>query len=126
MYESRENYLETILILKQKKGSVRSIDVARELGFSKPSVSRAMGILKESGHIKIDSSGEIILTEKGLNKANDIYERHKLLTKFLVDVIGVKKEIAENDACKMEHIISKEVFEGIKNYMKKIKISRKK
>lgn len=117
MYESGENYLETILMLKEKKGSVRSIDVARELNFSKPSVSRAMGILRENGYIVIDGGGDIELTEEGRDKAEQIYERHRLLTKFLQKVTGVSEEIAEADACRMEHIISEEVFLGIKKFM---------
>lgn len=117
MYESGENYLETILVLKEKNGSVRSIDVARELNFSKPSVSRAMGILKESGYIVIDGGGEISLTEEGRAKAEQIYERHRLLTEFLQRVAGVSAETAEADACKMEHIVSEEVFQGIKKFM---------
>lgn len=117
MYESGENYLETILMLKEKNGSVRSIDIARELNFSKPSVSRAMGILKESGYIVVDSGGDIELTSQGREKAEQIYERHRLLTGFLQKVAGVSKEIAEEDACKMEHIISEEVFQGIKRFM---------
>lgn len=117
MYESGENYLETILVLKEKKGNVRSIDVARELNFSKPSVSRAMGILKESGFIAIDGSGDIELTEAGREKAESIYERHRLLTAFLQKVSGVSAKMAEEDACKMEHIISEAVFQGIKRFM---------
>lgn len=118
MYESGENYLETILMLKEKNGSVRSIDIARELNFSKPSVSRAMGILKEEGFITMEHGGEIELTEKGHEKAAGIYERHRLLTSFLQKVAGVSEETAEEDACKMEHIISDEVFQGIKRFMK--------
>lgn len=119
MYESGENYLETILILSRKNGAVRSIDIARELNFSKPSVSRAMGILRESGHIEVDAGGNIILTELGLEKASSILERHQILTQFLQQTTGVSEEIAETDACKMEHIISEEVFAGIKEFMKK-------
>lgn len=119
MYESGENYLETILMLKEKNGSVRSIDIARELEFSKPSVSRAVGILKENGYITVESSGEIEMTSEGMNLAQSIYERHKLLTRFLIDTAKVSKEIAEADACKMEHIISPEVLQGIKDFMKK-------
>lgn len=118
MYESGENYLETILMLKEKNGAVRSIDVARELNFSKPSVSRAMGILKEEGFITMEHGGEIELTKEGMQKAEGIYERHRLLTAFLQKVSGVTEEIAEEDACKMEHIISDEVFQGIKKFMK--------
>lgn len=117
MYESGENYLETILMLKQKQGAVRSIDVARTLNFSKPSVSRAMGILKEEAYITIDAGGEIELTEKGKEKAENIFERHQLLTRFLQKVCKVEEEVAEEDACRMEHIISQEVFDGIKKFM---------
>ena len=119
MYESGENYLETILILKERQGTVRSIDIARTLNFSKPSVSRAMGILREDGYIVMESSGEIELTEKGKEKAGGIYERHKLLTEFLQKVSSVGPEPAEEDACKMEHIISEETFQGIKRFMEK-------
>ncbi len=118
MYESGENYLETILVLSKKNSSVRSIDIARELNFSKPSVSRAMGLLRESGHIEMDSSGGIVLTKLGLEKASSILERHQILTQFLQKTTGVSEEIAETDACKMEHIISEEVFSGIKDFMK--------
>lgn len=118
MYESGENYLETILMLKEQQGAVRSIDIARTLNFSKPSVSRAVGILKEEGYITIESGGEIHLTDQGKKKAAAIYERHKLLTAFLQRVAGVSAETAEDDACRMEHIISDEVFQGIKRFMK--------
>jgi len=121
MYESGENYLETILILSRKYSWVRSIDIAKEMNFSKPSVSRAMGILKEDGYIDTKSTGEIVLTEEGKSKAESIYERHELLTKFIVDITGVPTDIAEKDACKMEHIISEDVFNGIKEYMRKSK-----
>ena len=117
MYESGENYLETILMLKQKQGAVRSIDIARSLNFSKPSVSRAVGILKEDGYITMEPGGELELTEKGMQKAGAIYERHKLLTAFLRQVSGVPAETAEEDACRMEHIISEETFQGIKRFM---------
>ncbi len=120
MYESGENYLETILILKEKQGVVRSIDVARMLNFSKPSVSRAVGILKEDGYIVVGTNGEIEFTQKGKEKAEAIYERHKLLTKFLQRVSGVNAKVAEEDACKMEHIISDETFQGIKEFMKNL------
>ena len=116
MYESGENYLETILILKEKQGVVRSIDVARTL--NKPSVSRAVGILKEDGYIVVGTNGEIEFTQKGKEKAEAIYERHKLLTKFLQRVSSVNAKVAEEDACKMEHIISDETFQGIKEFMK--------
>ncbi len=117
MYESGENYLETILMLKEKQGVVRSIDIARSLNFSKPSVSRAVGILREDGYITMAPGGELELTEKGMQKAGAIYERHKLLTAFLRQVSGVSAETAEEDACRMEHIISEETFQGIKRFM---------
>lgn len=117
MYESREMYLETILILRKRKGQVRSIDVARELNFSKPSVSRAVGILKDDDFILVDANGYIELTEKGKKKAKDIYEKHKVLTTFLTNVIKVSPEIAEEDACRIEHVISEDTFQGIKRYL---------
>lgn len=117
MHESREMYLETILILKKRKGQVRSIDIARELSFSKPSVSRAVGILRVDDFILVDSNGYIELTEKGKEKAKDIYEKHKILTTFLVNTIKVSPEIAEEDACRIEHIISDDSFQGIKKYL---------
>ncbi|MHB8128891.1 MAG: metal-dependent transcriptional regulator [Mobilitalea sp.] len=117
MYESGENYLETILLLSRENESVRSIDVAKKLNFSKPSVSRAMGILKEECFIEMINNGEIILTEEGKNKAESILERHEFLTKFLIKTTGVGTEIAEKDACKIEHVISEEVFHGIKEFI---------
>jgi Mn-dependent DtxR family transcriptional regulator len=117
MYESGENYLETILMLKETKSLVRSVDIANELNFSKPSVSRAMGILKEDGYITVGRKGAIELTDIGRKKAEGIYERHKLLTAFLQKTAGVTEEAAEEDACRMEHIISNEVFQGIKRFM---------
>ena len=119
MYESGENYLETILRLKEKNGMVRSIDIAHQLNFSKPSVSRAIGILKEDGYITVGPKGEIELTDKGRQKAESVYERHKMLTAFLQKVAEVDREVAEEDACRMEHIISDGVFQGIKRFMKK-------
>ena len=121
MYESGENYLETILILSKKNGSVRSIDIARELDFSKPSVSRAMGLLKESGHIDIAANSEITLTELGLQTANQIYERHRTITQFLMKTTKVSLDVAEKDACRIEHIMSEEVFLGIKQFLEEHK-----
>lgn len=117
MQESGEMYLETILILKNKNEFVRSIDVAKHLGFSKPSVSRGVGILKAEGYIVIDDNGHINLTDKGNQKAKYVYEKHRILTEFLMKIANVSKEIAEADACKIEHVISDEVFAGIKNYL---------
>lgn len=116
--ESGEHYLETILFLKKEKGFVRSIDIAQRTGFSKPSVSRAVGILKQDGYITVEDSGEILFTEEGEKKAIAIYERHHILTDFFIKIAGVSREIAEEDACKIEHIISDETFNGIKKYMK--------
>ncbi len=119
MFESGEDYIETIYRLKKENGVVYSIDVAKKLGFSRPSVSRAMSILREEGYITMDEiSKEINLTEKGHKKAVDIYDRHKTLTSFLQKTAGVSAKIAETDACRIEHIISTSTFRGIKNYMK--------
>ena len=116
--ESGEMYLETIHILSQKKGEVRSIDVCEYMGYSKPSVSRAMGILKAAGYIEVDKHGYITLTDEGLSLAQKMYERHTLLTKFLVK-LGVDEEIATDDACKIEHHISEASFDAIKNFVDK-------
>lgn len=117
MQESGEMYLETILVLKNKKGSVRSVDVARALSFSKPSVSRAIGILKDDGYVTVEDNGELSLTESGLERAGAIYERHRYITKFLSEVLGVPRETAEADACRIEHIVSQETFEKVKEYL---------
>ena len=114
--ESAENYLEAIYTLKQSKGYVRSIDVARDLGYSKPSVSRAMKLLRENGYITIDEEGAISLTDSGLEIAENIYERHMLLTQFLQS-IGVTEETAFADACRIEHVISQETFERLKAFI---------
>ena len=114
LQESGENYLETILILKNRNGTVRSIDIVRELCVSKPSVSRAVGILKENGFITINADGEINLTPQGTAKASVIYDRHCTITAFLSQIVGVLPETAENDACRIEHIISDETFNKIK------------
>lgn len=119
MYESGEDYLEAILVLKNKNGFVRSVDVANHLGFSKPSVSRAMSILEKDGYIEFGLGNTINLTDKGQKKADDIYERHQLLTKFLIKVAGVPEEQAEQNACRVEHVIDADIVEGIKKFMKK-------
>ena len=121
MHESGEDYIETIYLLKKKKGVVRSIDVANELGFSRPSVSRGVGILKENGLVIMEDDGELKLTEEGLKTAKKVYEKHTNLTKFLMLTAGVNEEIAETDACRIEHIISPETFRGIKKYIKEHK-----
>ena len=116
--ESGENYLETILVLHNKTGYVRSIDVAEELKYSKASVSRAMSILKKESLITIEKNGQILLTENGKIKANEIYERHNTITEFLVNSLGLDYDIASTDACRIEHIISHETFDKIKQYVK--------
>lgn len=115
--ESAENYLETILVLSQTHPAVRSIDVATELGFKKSSVSVAMKHLREKNHITMADNGFITLTESGREIAEMIYERHELLSTWL-QRLGVSKETALQDACKIEHVISKESFDAIKNHMK--------
>ena len=113
--ESAENYLETILILKKRMGEVRSIDIVNELSYSKPSVSIAMKNLRENGHITVTGEGYIYLTESGRAIAEMIYERHELLTTWLKK-LGVNEQTAAEDACRMEHVISKESFEAIKKH----------
>lgn len=119
LHESGEMYLETILILVKRNGTVRSTDIADEMNYSKPSVSRAMGLLKAGGYIFIDSDGFINLTESGLYHAEKILERHTVLTDILT-VIGVDPKIAATDACKMEHVISDASFDAIKKYLDSI------
>ncbi|MBE5831625.1 MAG: metal-dependent transcriptional regulator [Butyrivibrio sp.] len=121
MHESGEDYIETIYLLKKKKGMVRSIDVANELNFSRPSVSRAVGLLKDDGLLTVEDDGELVLTELGLKKAKSVYEKHTNLTKFLMLTAGVNEDIAETDACRIEHIISPETFKGIKKFLKEHK-----
>lgn len=115
--ESGEMYLETILILSKEKENIRAIDICSQMGFSKPSVSRGLKLLKEESMILVDENGYISLTDKGKLKAEQVYERHNVLTEALVK-IGVSKEIAEDDACKIEHIISDETFRKIKDNLK--------
>ena len=121
MHESGDDYIETIYLLQKKKGMVRSIDVANELNFSRPSVSRAVGLLKEDGLLIVENDGELVLTELGLKKAKSVYEKHTNLTKFLMLTAGVNEDIAETDACRIEHIISPETFKGIKKFLKEHK-----
>jgi len=121
MHESGEDYLETIYILLKKNGYVRSVDVATELGFSRPSVSRGVGLLKDAGLIVMAEDGSLKLTDEGTKKAKAVYEKHTALTRFLVYTAGVDAETAENDACRIEHIISPQTFKGIKKFMKEHK-----
>lgn len=114
LLESGEMYLETILVLSKKKPAVRSIDVGEYMGYSKPSVSRAVGLLKDGGYVITDPDGHLTLTDAGREIAEKIYERHTVLTAFLVR-LGVDPETAAEDACKMEHDISDTSFQAIKN-----------
>lgn len=120
LYESGEDYLETILILKKRNGNVRSIDVAREMDLSKPSVSRAMGILKNKEFITVDEDGAIHLTEEGSKLAKKIYERHRVLTEALM-YLGVDEKTASEDACRIEHDISEKTFTKIKKHLREAK-----
>lgn len=117
--ESAENYLETILVLKNKNGSVRSIDVANELGFTKPSVSVAMKQLRENGYITVDEDGSLNLTETGKNVAERVFERHNIIAKALM-ALGVDEETAYSDSCKIEHYISAQSVAKIKEYLQKV------
>lgn len=116
LQESGEMYLETILILSKKNGSVRSVDISEHMGYSKPSVSRAVGLLKKDAFITVEKEGCIHLTDKGLAMAEKILERHTILTDLLVR-LGVSQETATNDACRIEHVVSDETFEAIRNHM---------
>ena len=118
IYESGEMYLETILLLSRKMQFVRSLDIATDLGFSKPSVSRAVGLLKKAELIAVDSKGYITLTDEGKKIAERMYERHTVLTGFL-ESLGVSPETASHDACTIEHHISEESFEAIKKHTEK-------
>ena len=117
--ESGEMYLETILILSKANPYVRSIDICEYMGFSKPSVSRAVGLLKNGGYIAVDESGHITLTEHGLEVAEKIFDRHNVLTRLLTE-LGVDEEIASNDACKIEHVLSEETMTAIKSYIENL------
>ena len=120
LQESGEMYLETILILSQKKGTVRSVDISEYMNYSKPSVSRAMGLLRNGGYILVDKNGYITLTEDGKYVANRTYERHQLLSSFFMK-LGVDEEIAVEDACRIEHCISDETFSALKRYISEMK-----
>lgn len=116
--ESEEMYLETILILREEKTSVRAIDISNRMGFSRASVSRAVQNLKNKGYIDVLENDAIILLKKGEEYANNVYEKHRLLTEFLKK-IGVKDKVAEEDACKIEHVISEETVQAIKSFLNK-------
>jgi len=116
LHESAEMYLETIYQLSLERSSVRSIDVAEAMGYSKPSISRAVGLLKQGGYLVMDKDGSLTLTETGLQIARKVYERHTILTKILMR-LGVSEKAASEDACKIEHVISDETFEAIKLHL---------
>lgn len=120
IHESGENYLEAILIVKQRQDSVRSIDLAKEMNFTKASVSRAVNKLKDNGYITIDDLGHLELTKAGLSVATRIYDRHKFFTDFLI-YLGVDPNVAAEDACKIEHVLSVESYQAMKDYLMKIK-----
>ncbi len=113
--ESGEMYLETIYVLLNKNGRVRSIDICEQMGYSKPSISRAIGILRDGGYLEVDKNGFITLTSDGLFVAEKIYERHTIITNFLTS-IGVDADTASEDACKMEHVISDASFKALKSF----------
>lgn len=117
LQESGEMYLESILVLSQSNPYVRSIDVCEYMGFSKPSVSRAINLLKSGGYLTVDRDGHLSLTDEGMTVAKKIYDRHRLLTEYLVS-LGVSEDVASADACKIEHHISDESFDAIKRTMK--------
>ena len=116
--ESKEMYLENIYLLLQENGQVRSIDIAKKMNYSKPSISKAMKNLNKEEYINIDDNGHITLTAKGERLAKSVYEKHKILTEYLIS-IGISKKIAEEDACRIEHVISDETFKAIKKDLKK-------
>ena len=117
LQESGEMYLESIFVLSKKNKSVHAIDVCEYMGYSKPSVSRAVKILRENGYITVEKDGNLRLTEKGTSVAESMYQRHTVLTNFLKS-LGVDANTASNDACKIEHVISEESFEAIKKHLK--------
>ncbi len=120
--ESGEMYLESILVLSKEKPSIRAIDLSEYMGFSKPSVSRALGLLKSGGFVTVNEQGFLTLTNEGKAVAEKIYERHTVITSFL-ELIGVDKETASQDACKMEHVISDESLLALKNQIRKLQNS---
>ena len=123
LHESAEMYLETIYELSQERSSVRSIDVAEAMGYSKPSVSRAVGLLKQGGYLLMDKDGFLTLTESGIQVAKKIFERHTVLSKMLT-ALGVSQETAAEDACKIEHVISDETFDAIKAHLDQYYVSK--
>ena len=122
--ESAENYLEAILVLKKEKGRIRSIDIARHLEFTKPSISRAINLLKNNGYVTVDKEGWIELTEEGLTIAGKVYERHSFIAAWLTS-IGVPADIAAEDACRIEHDVSDETFQKVKEFVTRAQLLNK-
>lgn len=120
MQESGQNYLETIYLLQRENGKVRSIDVANALSFSKPSVSRAMGKLREAGYLEMQEGGKLVLTKEGNKLAKNLVDRQETMTQFLMMTADVEQDVAEEDAKKMMHFISEKTFKGIKNFIKQV------
>ena len=118
LHESAEMYLETIYLLSQQQQNIRSIDVAEHMGYSKPSISRAIGLLKQGGYVVVDDDGFLRLTDSGLEAAKKVFERHTIVSRFLIQ-LGVEEEIAVEDACKIEHVISDASLKAIKAYLEK-------
>ena len=116
LHESAEMYLETIYQLSLERSSVRSVDVAESMGYSKPSVSRAVGLLKQGGYLLMEKDGSLTLTESGLAIAQKVFERHTILTRILMR-LGVSEKVASEDACKIEHVISDETFDAMKRHL---------
>jgi len=119
--ESSEMYLEAILKLEKINGIIRSVDIAKEMDYSKPSINKAMGVLEKQGYIIKPPYGDIVLTDKGRSKAETIAKRHDLITEFLIETLAIPPDIAETDACRIEHIISEETSQAIKQYLEKTK-----
>jgi Mn-dependent DtxR family transcriptional regulator len=118
--ESGEDYLEAIFVIRNRKGYVRAVDIAAELSYSKPSVSRAVGILAKKNLLTIQNDGSIILTEEGLSKASAIFDRHSVIKGFFIDNLGVEPETAEADACKVEHALSEETYGKLKEFIENL------
>jgi DtxR family transcriptional regulator, Mn-dependent transcriptional regulator len=119
MYKAEEDYLEAILIQEQQNGTVRSVDIAKAKDVTKPSVSRAMAVLRDKGFVVFAENNAIQLTKEGREKAESVYDRHKLLTNFFVKITGIERRLAEQNACRVEHDVDCDIIEGIREWMRK-------